>query len=887
MNSVNKKLVSAFIATVLICALIMPAVSVAPVEADDGYVIYFRVMGRAGTVDEFAETGEYQTIFAGEVTVPMQYSVQCTSPSDGSPSNQYEYYINETSHLTRHRLPGGSQPEEYYDMGEVTGGTGGATAVLAALITASDQGSFTYGVTDAYIDMGQFVYSIAEQKGQGVWGWCYRVWNSEIAYSSPCSCDNFLLGYDNLLSTPHTQVLWYWSATGKFDPLKVEVDKTTVVVGEEFTAAVEYYKDGSGWLPAPDATVAVGGETFTTGDNGDVKIFLESEGIHHLVAKKGLEGGTCYVDSDDRTTVTVSGGTELNWWTQTSQADFGAGTPYQVDSSGSPGDVKLERGGTVTEDYILNGGSDTLGGEHFYDEFKILGGATLNVLEEDPLIVHANYIKVDSTSSITADGKGYAGAVGDIGGPNDGCGTGGGGGGLYKDDKAGGGGGGGYGGKGRNGGNDEDVRGPGGATYGGTCYQGDHTFYMGSGGGGGAGAGDGISSGGSGGNGGGAVMLEAETVIINGNISANGSDGAQGDSNCGSGGGGSGGTIYIAGSSITIANGVLSVGGGTGADDPNDPSGDIKYRCGGGGGGGRIKVFYEICNDSSGHDVSGGESGEPYENGWRHGFPGSGSGKSYWKEETYSPTLPYFASGTLESAAYDTTYSADFGEVQWCSATPSGTEVKFQIATNNDNATWDFKGIDGTGDTYYETSGTPISGHDGNRYIKYKAFFSTSEPGDTPTLSKVGITYSEQQGEVISFTVTDYNNDGIKFGNIDPGQTDQPADWGGSQGAVTLTIGAETNVDVGVYLKGDNFTVSGNTLAVTRVKYDDDSTLGEGTETGDPEGVMATTYDASPWYTVLASTADTHQVYHWISIPGGQVAGDYTSTFYYQAIKSA
>ena len=145
---------------------------------------------------------------------------------------------------------------------------------------------------------------------------------------------------------------------------------------------------------------------------------------------------------------------------------------------------------------------------------------------------------------------------------------------------------------------------------------------------------------------------------------------------------------------------------------------------------------------------------------------------------------------------------------------------------------------------------------------------------------------AEPVEEFISFTVTDYNNDGIKFGSVNPGEENQPADWGDSQGAVTLTVGAETNVNVGVYLKGDNFTVGVNTLAVTNVKYDDDPTLGEGTETGDSEGVMATTYAASPWYTVAASTADTHQVYHWISIPGGQKAGDYTSTFYYQAIKS-
>jgi hypothetical protein len=147
----------------------------------------------------------------------------------------------------------------------------------------------------------------------------------------------------------------------------------------------------------------------------------------------------------------------------------------------------------------------------------------------------------------------------------------------------------------------------------------------------------------------------------------------------------------------------------------------------------------------------------------------------------------------------------------------------------------------------------------------------------------VGITYTEQQGEVISFTVTDYGNDGIRFGNIDPGQIDQPADWGGSQGAVNLTVGAETNVNVNVQLKGTDFTGTG-TISISNVKYDDDATLNEGTETGLAEGSLSGSY--ATWYSVPANTENITQVYYWISIPGGQVAGDYNSTFYYQAIKS-
>jgi len=210
---------------------------------------------------------------------------------------------------------------------------------------------------------------------------------------------------------------------------------------------------------------------------------------------------------------------------------------------------------------------------------------------------------------------------------------------------------------------------------------------------------------------------------------------------------------------------------------------------------------------------------------------------------------------------------------------PSGTDIKFQIATNNDNATWDFKGPDGTTGTYYQTSSTDIwPGHDNDRYIKYKAFFSSTQPGKTPTLSKAGITFTEAAGEVISFTVTDYDSDGIQFGAINPGEANQPADWGGSQGAVTLTIGSETNVDVNVQLKGIDFSGPGS-ISIGNVKYDDDD---------DPGGASTLATGYITWYTVTQPLTQDHvtQVYHWISIPGGKTAGAYTSTFYYQAIHS-
>jgi hypothetical protein len=68
--------------------------------------------------------------------------------------------------------------------------------------------------------------------------------------------------------------------------------------------------------------------------------------------------------------------------------------------------------------------------------------------------------------------------------------------------------------------------------------------------------------------------------------------------------------------------------------------------------------------------------------------------------------------------------------------------VQFQLAANNDNATWDFVGPDGTSATYYTVPGTTIStalAH--KRYVRYKAFLQSASTSTTPVISNVTINY--------------------------------------------------------------------------------------------------------------------------------------------------
>lgn len=103
----------------------------------------------------------------------------------------------------------------------------------------------------------------------------------------------------------------------------------------------------------------------------------------------------------------------------------------------------------------------------------------------------------------------------------------------------------------------------------------------------------------------------------------------------------------------------------------------------------------------------------------------------------------YVSAGTLESSTFDTgTTSSSFTTITWQpTSQDNSTTLKFQIAANNDYATWNYLGPDGTSNTYYTVSGTTINNENNNRYVRYKAFLSTTDSSKTPVLTSVNINY--------------------------------------------------------------------------------------------------------------------------------------------------
>jgi hypothetical protein len=107
----------------------------------------------------------------------------------------------------------------------------------------------------------------------------------------------------------------------------------------------------------------------------------------------------------------------------------------------------------------------------------------------------------------------------------------------------------------------------------------------------------------------------------------------------------------------------------------------------------------------------------------------------------------YLASSTLISSTFDTGDLSNFYQLSWSPQTqPAQTgasSTRFQIATNNDNSTWNFVGPDGTSGTYYSGNGGTISSvHNNMRYIRYKAYLQTANTAYTPNVSNVSITFT-------------------------------------------------------------------------------------------------------------------------------------------------
>lgn len=105
------------------------------------------------------------------------------------------------------------------------------------------------------------------------------------------------------------------------------------------------------------------------------------------------------------------------------------------------------------------------------------------------------------------------------------------------------------------------------------------------------------------------------------------------------------------------------------------------------------------------------------------------------------------SSEELISSTFDLGTSATtFYKLKWNPATQpletGPSSLKFQVAANNDNLTWNFVGPTGNSSSYYIASDTQIhSSHNGKRYLRYKIFMQTQNNQFTPRLDDLTLEF--------------------------------------------------------------------------------------------------------------------------------------------------
>jgi uncharacterized repeat protein (TIGR01451 family) len=107
----------------------------------------------------------------------------------------------------------------------------------------------------------------------------------------------------------------------------------------------------------------------------------------------------------------------------------------------------------------------------------------------------------------------------------------------------------------------------------------------------------------------------------------------------------------------------------------------------------------------------------------------------------------YAASGNQVSALIDSNPAPGFTPIwqtlSWTAATPANTAIQFQVAASNlATGPFNFVGPDGTAGTFFTTSGASLGTQfNGMRYLKYKAYLSTTNSAVTPTLNDVTVCF--------------------------------------------------------------------------------------------------------------------------------------------------
>lgn len=188
-----------------------------------------------------------------------------------------------------------------------------------------------------------------------------------------------------------------------------------------------------------------------------------------------------------------------------------------------------------------------------------------------------------------------------------------------------------------------------------------------------------------------------------------------------------------------------------------------------------------------------------------------------------------FTSGEQVSSLKDsnppTGYTQTWTTLSWNATVPANTDVKFQVAASNSEfGPFNFVGPDTTAGTFFTTSGASLSQFNGNRYLRYKAYLSSTDNNVTPTLDDVTVCFAAVPPPPdLSMTKSDGGASVAPGGTVSYTLTYANSSVGGATGVViTDVVPANTTFNAGASTAGWACVPDGNagstcTLAIGAV----------------------------------------------------------------------
>jgi hypothetical protein len=134
-------------------------------------------------------------------------------------------------------------------------------------------------------------------------------------------------------------------------------------------------------------------------------------------------------------------------------------------------------------------------------------------------------------------------------------------------------------------------------------------------------------------------------------------------------------------------------------------------------------------------------------------------------------TLATSLTGNLVSALKDSNPAAglvpSWLTLSWTGSAPANTTIKFQVAgSNSDFGPFNFVGPDGTSATFFTSSGASLAQFSGLRYVKYKAYLSTTVISSKPVLNDVTLCFSNGTCNLAAPTISGGPADGCANGSV-------------------------------------------------------------------------------------------------------------------------